>query len=435
MVKHMVISFTFVKNFISLENTARPGNDPYASLRYKEFNYYLIIRFAIVFALTMQFAIVEWKVYEISKDPFSLGLIGLAEVIPAVLLAPFAGHIVDKKEKRSMLLKCITAYLIIGTGLFVLTWDKAVEGISRQWVLNLIYTLVFFGGIIRAFTSPSTFTLLSLLVPRQLYANAATWSTSAWQVGGVVGPALGGFFIHWFGVHWSMLIVVGVFLAPLASLLAIQPKPIYYKSKGEKFVDSLTQGMRFVWKTKVVLGAMALDMFAVLFGGAVAMLPAFATDILHVGSLGFGLLRAAPAVGALATMFILAYRPLVNRPGIKLLAAVFGFGICIIVFGLSKSFYLSMAALLVSGMLDGISVIIRQTILQLKTPDEMRGRVASVSSMFVGSSNELGAFESGFLARAIGLVPSVVVGGCITLGVVVTTYVISPAMRKLDLKP
>lgn len=417
-----------------MDNPATKKNDPYASLRFSEFKYYLVIRFAVVFALTMQFTIVEWKVYQLARDPFSLGLIGLAEVIPAVLLAPFAGHLVDKLEKRATLILCMIAYLFIGTGLFILTWDKAVDGISTKLVLNMIYGLVFCGGIVRAFVSPSNFSMMALLVPRELYANAATWSSSAWQIGGMAGPALGGLFIHLFGVHWSMLMVVAIFLAPLYSLLKIAPKPIHYKSQGEGFIEGLTKGMRFVWKTKVVLNALALDMFAVLFGGAVSMLPAFATDVLHVGSLEFGFLRAAVAVGSLITMFILAYRPLVYKPGIKLLAAVFGFGVCIIVFGLSTNFYLSLLALLLSGVLDAISVIIRQTILQLKTPDEMRGRVASVSSMFVGSSNELGAFESGTAARLIGLVPSVVFGGCVTLGVVITTYIISPAMRKLDLK-
>ncbi|HEU4554252.1 MAG TPA: MFS transporter [Chitinophaga sp.] len=417
-----------------MDTVTTAKNDPYASLRIREFNFYLIIRFAVVFALTMQFTIIEWKVYALSHDPFTLGLIGLAEVIPALVLAPFAGHLVDKREKRGMLLACMAAYIVIGTALFLLTWDRAVQGLKTQWVLNLIYLMVFFGGIVRAFVSPSNFSMLALLVPRPLYANASTWSSSAWQIGSMTGPALGGLFIHLFGVHWSMLVVVGFFILSLLSLLQIKPKPVYYKSQGEGFVEGLTRGIRFVWNTKVVLNAMALDMFAVLFGGATAMLPAFATDILHVGSLEFGFLRAAVAVGSLLTMFILAYRPLVNKPGIKLLAAVFGFGLCIIVFGLSKSYYLSFVALLISGMLDGISVIIRQTILQLKTPDDMRGRVASVSSMFVGSSNELGAFESGFAARLLGLVPSVVFGGCVTLGVVVTTYIISPAMRKLDLR-
>lgn len=416
-----------------LDTSAPVKNDPYASLRFPEFNYFLIIRFAFVFALTMQFTIVEWKVYELTRNPFSLGLIGLAEVIPAVSMALFAGHIVDKREKRGMLLKCVTAYILIGSALFVLTWDRAVAGIRGPWVLNLIYALVFMGGIVRAFVSPSNFSLLALLVPRQLYANAATWSSSAWMIGGMLGPALGGFLIHLFGVHWSMLLVVCIFLIPLYGLLHIKPKPVHYKAMGESMMEALSKGLRFVWRTKVVLGAMALDMFAVLFGGAVAMLPAFATDVLHVGSLGFGMLRSSTAVGSLITMFVLAYRPLVTKPGVKLLSAVFGFGLCIIVFGLSKNFLLSLAALLMSGVLDGISVIIRQTILQLKTPDDMRGRVASVSSMFVGSSNELGAFESGFAARAMGLVPSVVFGGCVTLAVVITTYIISPAMRKLDL--
>jgi MFS family permease len=275
---------------------------------------------------------------------------------------------------------------------------------------------------------------MALIVPRPLYANAATWSSSAWQIGGMAGPVLGGLLIHLFGVHWSMLVVVAIFLAPLYSLIRIKPKPIHYKSQGESFIENLTVGMKFVWNNKVVLNTMALDMFAVLFGGAVALLPAYATDVLHVGSLEFGFLRAAVAVGSLITMFILAYKPLVYNPGIKLLLAVFGFGVCIIVFGLSRNFYLSFVALLFSGMLDAISMIIRQTILQLKTPDDMRGRVAAVSSMFVGSSNELGAFESGFAARYLGLVSSVVFGGCVTLGVVITTYVISPALRKLDLK-
>jgi MFS family permease len=409
-------------------------NDPYASLRLPEFNFYLIIRFAVVFALTMQFVIVEWKVYQLAHDPLSLGFIGLAEVIPAILLAPFAGHIVDKREKRGILLKCMIAYLIIGMGLFVLTWDKVVGGYPTQNVLTAIYGLVFCGGIVRAFVSPANFSLQALIVPRAMYANASTWSSSAWQIGNMAGPALGGLLIHAFGVHWSMLLVVAIFLLPTYSLIRIKPKPVTYKDKDEKFLDGLTKGMRFVWNTKVVLNAMALDMFAVLFGGAVAMLPAFATDVLHVGSLEFGFLRSAVAVGSLMTMFILAYKPLVYKPGIKLLAAVFGFGLCIIVFGFSTNFYLSFLALLISGMLDAVSVVIRQTILQLKTPDDMRGRVAAVSSMFVGSSNELGAFESGFMARLMGLVPSVVFGGCVTLGVVITTYIISPAMRKLDLK-
>ena len=409
-------------------------NDPYASLRFREFKFFLVIRFALIFALAMQFAIIEWKVYILTHNPLNLGLIGLAEFVPAFCLALFAGNIVDKKEKRGMVLKCIFGYLFIGTGLFFLTWDYVMSGIPKNMVLGLIYFLVFCGGIVRAFTSPSNFTLLSVLVPRELYANATTWSTSAWQIGAIAGPALGGLCIAWIGVHWSMLLVLAFVLVALFCILQITPKPIYYKEIGETVKQRLTSGLRFVWKTKVLLNAMTLDMFAVLFGGSVAMITIYANDILHVGPQGFGMMRAAPAVGSFVILFTLAYKPIVTKPGIKLLASVFGFGLCIIVFGLSKNFLLSLAALFMSGILDGVSVIIRQTILQLKTPDDMRGRVSSVSSIFVGSSNELGSFESGVAAKLMGTVTSVVFGGCMTLGVVITTYIISPAMRKLELK-
>ncbi|UYQ93961.1 MFS transporter [Chitinophaga horti] len=409
--------------------------DPYASLRVPEFKYFLVIRFAVIFALSMQFAVIEWKVYELTNDPLSLGFIGLAEIIPSFSLALFAGNIVDKREKRGILLKCLAAYFVISTSLFLLTWDRAVAGIDKQHVVLLVYLMVFCGGIVRAFVAPATFTMLSLVVPREALTNGITWSTSAWQVGGIMGPALGGLCIFWMGVHWTMLLVVGILLLPFLSLLQIKPKPVHYKETGESVAQRLSAGLKFVWKTKVVLNAMTLDMFAVLFGGSVAILTIYAKDILHVGPQGYGLMRAAPAVGACLTMLILAYRPLVNKPGIKLLAAVFGFGIAMIVFGVSTWFPLSLLALFMSGMLDGISVNIRQTILQMKTPDDMRGRVSSVSSMFIGSSNELGAFESGLAAKLLGTVRSVVFGGCVTLGVVITTYIISPAMRNLDLHP
>ncbi len=382
----------------------------------------------------MQFSIVEWKVYMLTKNPLNLGLIGLAEFVPAIGLALFAGNIVDKKEKRGMVMKCIAGYIFTGTGLFLLTWDALMAHVPKTGVLLMIYLLVFCGGIIRAFTSPSNFSLLGLLVPRRLYANATTWSTSAWQIGAIAGPALGGLSMHWLGVHWSMLLVLFFVLVALFCILQIAPKPVHYKEIGETVRQRLLKGLQFVWNTKVLLNAMALDMFAVLFGGSVAMMTIYANDILHVGPVGFGMMRAAPAVGSFITLFLLAYRPIVTKPGIKLLAAVFSFGLCIIIFGISKNFVLSLAALFFSGIFDGVSVIIRQTILQLKTPDDMRGRVSSVSSIFVGSSNELGSFESGVAAKIMGPVASVVFGGCMTLGVVITTYIISPAMRKLELK-
>ena len=408
--------------------------DPYAALRFKEFNTFLLLRFAMVFAWSMQFIIIEWQVYSITKDPLSLGIIGLMEVIPAISLALFAGHIVDQKEKKGLLVKCILAFSVISFGLFLLTWPTVVSDFSTKAILYSIYFLVFLGGLVRAFLGPTIFSLLSLLVPKKVYPNAATWSSSVWQIASVAGPALAGFSITLIGVHWSMCTVFAFSLFALLTLSQIKKKPILNPKIGEPIMQSLSEGIKFVFNNKTVLGAITLDMVAVLFGGAIALLPIFAQDILKVGPEGFGFLRAAPAVGAFLTMIITAYVPLSKNAGLKLLSAIFAFGICIIVFGLSTLFWVSLIALFFSGVFDGISVVIRQTILQLKTPDHMRGRVSAVNSMFVGSSNELGAFESGLTARLMGTVTAVVFGGSMTLFVVLTTGIISPTFRKLDLR-
>lgn len=408
--------------------------DPYAALRFREFNIFLLVRFAMVFAWTMQFVVIEWEVYSLTKDPLSLGIIGLMEVIPAVAMALFAGHIVDQSEKRGLLIKCIFGFSVVSLGLFLLTWPRIVAGLSTDLVLYLVYFLVFLGGIVRAFLGPTIFSLFSLLVPKKIYPNAATWSSSVWQMGAVVGPAAGGFFIHWIGVHWSMCFVFAFSLMALMLLLQIPKKPILNPNIGEPIMKSLKEGIKFVRNTRVILGALTLDMFAVLFGGAVALLPIYAQDILKVGPEGFGILRAAPAVGALLIMFTSAHFPLNKNAGMKLLSAIFGFGVCIIVFGLSTWFWVSVIALFLSGVTDGISMIIRQTILQLRTPDAMRGRVASVNSMFVGSSNELGAFESGLTAKLMGTVTAVVFGGGMTILTVLGTGFFFPKLRKLDLR-
>ncbi len=408
--------------------------DPYAALRYREFNIFLLLRFAMVFAWSMQFVVIEWEVYSLTKNPLSLGLIGLMEVIPAVSLALFAGHVVDQKEKRSLLFKCLFGFSVISIGLFLLTWPAFTDGLPTHTILYTIYFFVFLGGIVRAFMGPTIFSLFALIVPKKVYPNAATWSSSVWQMGAVLGPALAGFSINWIGVHWSMCLIFGFSLVALISLSQIATKPILNPKLGENVFKSLREGVKFVFQTKVILGALTLDMIAVLFGGAVALLPVFAQDILKVGSQGFGILRAAPAVGALLMMFTSAYFPLHRKAGLKLLAAVFGFGVCMIVFGLSTFFWLSVLALFASGVTDGISMIIRQTILQIKTPDHMRGRVASVNSMFVGSSNELGAFESGITAKLMGTVTAVVFGGSMTLITVLTTGALLPKLRKLNIE-
>ncbi|MET0944873.1 MAG: MFS transporter [Flavobacterium sp.] len=409
-------------------------NDPYQALRFREFNMFLLLRFAMVFAWSMQFIVIEWEVYSITKNPLSLGIIGLMEVIPAVSMALFAGHIVDQREKKGMLVWCILGFSIISFGLFLLTWPAVVGDASHDLILYSIYFLVFLGGLVRAFLGPTIFSLLSLIVPKKAYPNAATWSSSVWQIGAVLGPAVAGFSINWIGVHWSMCLVVGFSVSALIALTQIEKKPILNPKIGEPVMESLKEGIKFVFNNKTILGVLSLDMVAVLFGGAVALLPVFAQDILKVGPEGFGVLRAAPAIGAFITMLISAYVPLYKKAGMKLLIAIFIFGLCIIVFGVSTIFWLSVVALFLSGVADGISVVIRQTILQLKTPDHMRGRVAAVNSMFVGSSNELGAFESGLTAKLMGTVTSVVFGGSMTLLTVLGFGVASPTFRNLDLQ-
>ncbi|MDZ4845030.1 MAG: MFS transporter [Chitinophagales bacterium] len=408
--------------------------DPYAALRFKEFKIFLLVRFALVFAWSMQFIVIEWVVYSLTKNPLSLGIIGLMEVVPALSIALYAGHIVDQTEKRNLLIKCIFAFSLISLGLFLLTLPQVAENYSTKKILYAIYALVFMGGINRAFFGPTIFSLVSLIVPKKAYANAATWSSTGWQIGAVLGPALAGFSISWIGVHWSMCLILVFAVLSFLCATQIDKKPILNPKVGEPIMQSLKEGIKFVYNTKALLGTLSLDMFAVLFGGAIALLPVFAQDILKVGAQGFGVLRAMPAVGAFIVILLSAYVPFYKNAGIKLLGAVFCFGLSIILFGLSEWFWLSVLALFLSGVTDGISVVIRQTILQLKTPDNMRGRVGAVNSMFIGSSNELGAFESGLTAKLMGTVTAVVFGGSMTLLTVVATALAFPSFRKLDLR-
>ena len=336
--------------------------DPYAALRFREFNIFLVARFAMVFAWSMQFIVIEWQVYSMTKDPWSLGMIGLMEVIPAVSMALFAGHIVDQKEKRNLLIKCILGFSVISFGLFLLSDPSLSSDFKATTILYSIYFLVFLGGLVRAFLGPTIFSLIALIVPKKVYPNAATWSSTTWQMASVLGPALAGFSISLIGVHWSMCLIFGFSIMALICIFRISQKPILNPKIGEPILQSLKEGISFVRNTPAILGSLSLDMIAVLFGGAVALLPVFAQDILHVGSEGFGILRAAPAVGAAITMIASTRFPIHKYAGRKLLWVVFGFGISIIVFGLSTYFWLSVFALFASGALDGISMVIRQTI-------------------------------------------------------------------------
>jgi len=407
--------------------------DPYAALRIKEFNIFLLMRLLLVFGWSMQFIVIEWEVYSLTKDPLYLGIIGLMEIIPAFTMALFAGHIVDQREKRNLLAVCIALFSLISLGLFFLTWPKAIGDWSTNSVLFGIYALVFFGGFLRSFFGPTIFSLVALLVPKSVYPNAATWSTSTWKTAAVLGALCGGFFISWLGVDKTLWLVFILVVLSFILTFQIKKKPILNKKIGEPIKDSLKAGVSFVFQNKAILGALTLDMIAVLFGGTVAILSVFAQDILEVGSEGFGILNASISLGSIITMFITTYIPISKNTGKKLLISVFVFGISIIGFGLSSIFWVSVLMLFISGAADGISMIIRQTILQLKTPDDMRGRVSSVNSMFVGSSNELGAFESGMAAKILGPVVGVVFGGCMTLLTVFAIGAKNKVLRELDL--
>ena len=348
-------------------------------------------------------------------------------------MALFAGHIVDQREKRNLLAICIAAFSLISLGLFLLTWDKVIFNWSTNAILYAVYALVFFGGFLRSFFGPTIFSLVALIVPKKIYPNAATWSTSTWKAATVLGALLGGFSIHWIGVPYTLCVIFIMVVISFALAFLIKKKPILNPKIGEPVKESLKVGVRFVFSDKAILGALTLDMIAVLFGGTVALLSVFAQDILKVGSQGFGILNASISLGSIFSMFMTTYMPISKNAGKKLLATIFGFGLCIIAFGLSNIFWVSVLALFLSGATDGVSMVIRQTILQLKTPDNMRGRVSAVNSMFVGSSNELGAFESGLAAKLIGPVAAVVFGGVMTLLTVATIGVNNPVLRNLDL--
>lgn len=413
-----------------------PENNPQKNEAFKvlgipEFRHLLTGRFLFIMGLRMLGTLTGWWIYELTNDPFAIGLIGLAEVIPAVSLALYAGYIIDISEKRKLLLRGILFYLSCAIVLLLLSTHYSLVQLGKNWVAFSIYIVIFFTGIIRAFTGPLFGTMLAAIVPREQLQSATTWNQGIWLSASVTGHAAAGFLIAGIGNTGALLIIVSFIATGFVFLYQLKAKPALNK-KGEKTgLESVKEGLRFVFKTKEVLGALSLDLFAVFFGGAVAMVPVFARDILAVGPIGFGWLNAATDIGAIIIIVLATIYPLKSNQGKILLWAVGGFGACIIIFALSKLFWLSFFALLLSGILDGISVIIRGTIVQMKTPDHMRGRVMSVNSMFINSSNELGQFESGLAAKIMGVIPSVVFGGSMTILVVLATWFKAPALRKM----
>lgn len=406
-------------------------NDPFAAIRIPEFKNLMLGRFTFIVSLRMMSTLVAWWVYELTNDPFAIGLVGLSEVIPAISTALYAGHVIDKTEKKKLLLRAISLYFLAAGILLFFSTSFISHRFNNISIAIGIYIVIFFTGIIRSFAGPTFSAMIANTVPRQYLQNATTWNQGSWLSGSVSGHAFGGFLIAKIGTTGTLITVCSLMVIALSILTQIKPKPPVPQTEKRTW-DSVTEGLRFVFRTKELLAAFSLDMFAVLFGGAVAMVPVYAKDILKVGPMGFGWLNAAIDLGSIIIIILLAFSPMKKAQGKKLMLAVAGFGICIIVFALSKLFLLSFAALLVAGMLDGVSVVVRGTVMQLKTPDHMRGRVSSVGSMFINSSNELGQFESGMAARLMGVVPSVVFGGCMTLIVVILTWWKAPTLRKFE---
>lgn len=370
-------------------------------------------------------------IYAHTKDAMSLGLIGLAEAIPAITIALFGGHLADKYNRRKLILFFLVMLLLVSCALTVFSLHPQ-ENFYRFGTLP-VYAMIFLTGIARGILGPTISAFASQLVPKSLYASASAWSSTVWQLGAVTGPALGGMVYGFYDAFYASVLVCGFIIATFCCYLMIGNKPVQVQQREISLFESLTTGIRFVMKNQIMLSAITLDLFAVLFGGAVALLPMFADKVLGTGAEGLGLLRAAPAFGAVLMALTLAHRPPVHNTGKKLLWSVAGFGCCIILFALSTNFYFSLALLALSGMLDSVSVIIRSTIMQTITPDDMRGRVSAVNTIFIGSSNEIGAFESGLAAKLMGLVPSVVFGGTMTLLVVFLTSKLAPSLRKLHL--
>ncbi|TCC86378.1 MFS transporter [Pedobacter hiemivivus] len=406
--------------------------DPFAALRYREFRSYLGMRFFFTFAYQMQAVIIGFHIYHLTKDPLALGLIGLCEAIPAIGVALYGGYIADKSEKRGLLLKIFIGVFLCSLVMLVVTTKQMHAYIPTSYIVPIMYCMIFGVGLARGFFSPATFSLMAMIVPKKLYPNSSTWNSSGWQMASILGPAAGGLIYGFYGITVTYIVIITFIFISIVCIFFLKPHPPRYIPK-ESIVKSLTEGVQFVFKSKMMLGAMSLDLFSVFFGGAVALLPVFANDILKVGPEGLGYMRAAASGGAVITMLVMTRFSPMNKPWRNLLIAVTGFGTSIICYGLSKNFYLTLMFLFMEGAFDSVSVIIRSTIMQLLTPDEMRGRVSAVNSMFIGSSNEIGAFESGLTAKLMRTVPAVVFGGSMTILIAGITYLKTKGLIKLSL--
>jgi len=407
-------------------STAPSG--PYAALQHPNFRKYIIGLLAFTMAVQIQGTVVGWQIYELTHNKLALGLIGLAEALPFISFVLYAGHLADRHDRRRMALASLAVLVVCAVALLVL--PQLLPHAPRQ-VTTLIYVTIVASGIARSFLQPARQALSQELVPRELFHNAVTWRSSAWQLAAVVGPAVGGLLYAFGGTTAAYTGDVVLMIVGLVAIASIQYRSVINRGHTNDIGESLVSGVRFVFGAPILLSAMALDLFSVFFGGATALLPVYAAEILHVGPQGLGLLRAAPAFGAVLMSLLIVHRPPFVQAGKSLALAVLGFGVFTIGFGLSTSFWLSVAMLGLAGASDMVSVSIRSNLLQTLTPTHLFGRVSAVNSVFVGSSNEIGMFESGVTAQIFGTVPSVVLGGCATLLVVAVIFRRKSALRQL----
>jgi MFS family permease len=414
-----------------LENKQTEKKKPYEAFEFLEYRYFLILRACFVLAIQMQAVIVGWQMYELSgKNTLMLGMIGLAEAIPSIGVALYAGYLADMHSRKRIIQIAILVLFLATFTLTLLSFEGAT--FSTNTKIYAIFVIIFITGLARGFVSPANFGLMSQVVSEKALPNAISWNSTVWEGSTVLGPIVAGLVYGYLGVEIAYIIQTILLFGAVVAITLIKNRPASaQRNNNESLFVKLSAGLKFVFSTPILLGAISLDLFAVLFGGAVALLPAFASDVLKVGAVGLGFLRASSGVGAVVTAIILAYYPIKHNAGHILLACVAGFGFCIIGFGLSTNFYLSMFFLFMSGILDSVSVIIRSNIAQIYTPADMKGRVSAVNSMFIASSNEIGAFESGLVAHYFMLVPSVIFGGSMTLLVVLIAFIFAKDLRKL----
>jgi MFS family permease len=401
-------------------------------LYHKEYRLFIFMRFFYNMALRMVGTVVAYQLFHITRTSFSIGIVGLSEFIPVVALALYAGHIIDKSDKRSLLLKGILCYSVCIIALIILTSPHFEKSLDALQIALGFYIIIFFTGVVRSFVQPASNAIIAQLIPKNILHLASNISSTSWLSASIMGHASAGFFIAWFGVHATFYIILGYCLLGAFFVSRIQKKEILNSRNDIKAWESVKEGLRFVFNHKILLSAMSLDLFAVLFGGAIALIPEFADRILKVGPIGFGWLNASIDIGSLLVILLITLNPIRKKQGLVQLLVIGGFGICMIAFALSTVYWISFLILLIAGILDGINIVVRANILQLTTPDTMRGRVSSVNSIFVNSSNELGQFESGFTAKLMGTVPAVVFGGAMTLVVVVVTWIKAPGLKKFE---